>query len=132
MNKILATNKIYISESKIPNAGRGVFASTNIKNGEVIEQCPFIEIPKEELESIEQSIFINYVYFFGHKKEKMLIPLGFGAIYNHNYTPNAVYEIKPKDRVIEFVAKKDIKKDEEITVNYIQGNNKKVPLWFEI
>lgn len=131
MNKTFSANKIYVSKSKIPNSGRGVFASTKIKAGEVVESCPYIEIPKEQLESLERSVFINYVYFFGKKKNRMLIPLGFGAIYNHSYTPNAIYKIKPKEGVIEFISINNIKRAEEITVNYIQGNDKNVPLWFE-
>jgi len=34
---------------------------------------------------------------------------------------------------VDFIALKNIKKDEEITVNYIQGNQKNTkPLWFEV
>lgn len=132
MTKILSTNKIYVSQSKIPRAGRGVFANSEIKSGELIERCPIIEIPSCELERLESGILMNYVYFFGKKKEKLLIALGFGSIYNHNYIPNAVYKIKSKKKIIEFVAIAKIKKGEEITVNYIQGNKSGLPLWFEV
>jgi len=131
MKKILSTNRLYISQSKILKANRGVFANTKIKIGETIERCPIIEIPKHELESMGESILINYFYFFGKKKERLLIALGFGSIYNHNYIPNATYKIKPKQKLIEFISIKEIKKDQEITVNYIQGNSKSRPLWFE-
>lgn len=132
MKKISASDKIYISKSKISKAGRGVFANADIKIGEIIEECPFIEIPEHELERIGESILLNYVYFFGKKKEKALLALGFGSIYNHTYSPNAVYKINPKEKTIEFISIKRIKKDEEITVNYIQGNSTSVPLWFEV
>ncbi len=61
----------------------------------------------------------------------MLLALGFGSMYNHSYQPNVAYKIKAKTKSIEFVALKNIKKNEEIVVNYIQGNTEKVPLWFE-
>src|SRR5687767_11976375 len=107
MAKLLSTNKLYISESKILNAGRGVFAKSEIKSREIIERCPFIEIPQNELESIESGILTNYIYFFGKEKERLLLSLGFGSVYNHSYTPNAVYTIKPHDTVIEFKAIKN-------------------------
>ena len=63
----------------------------------------------------------------------MAIALGFGSIYNHSYEPNATYKIKPKEKIIEFVAIKNIEKNNEITVNYNFGNPKdKTPLWFEV
>lgn len=99
--------------------------------GKVIEICPFIEVPKSDLESIEHTILITYVYFFGKDKERILMALGFGSMYNHSYHPNAVYKIKPKTNTIEFIATKDIKENEEIVVNYINENMEKLPLWFE-
>lgn len=109
----------------------GVFANTGIKKGEVIEICPFIDIPQYQLESVGNSIFVNYVYFYGNVKEKLLLALGFGSIYNHSRTPNAFYKINPKEKTIEFVSNMVIKKDEEVCVNYVQGNRTKRPLWFE-
>ncbi len=132
MQQLLATDKLYVSKSKIPKGERGVFANSEIKVGDVIERCPVIEIPEHELKSLEESILITYLYFFGEKKQKALVALGFGSIYNHSYTPNAVYKIKVKEKIIEFICTKKIKKDEEILVNYIQGNNDKIPLWFEV
>ena len=131
MKKITSSNKIYVSQSTISGADRGVFANVDIKKDELIENCPFIEIPEHEIERAEESVLINYYYFFGEKKERFLVALGFGSIYNHLYTPNARYHIKPEERVIEFIALKEIKKDEEIIVNYNQGTENAKPLWFE-
>lgn len=131
MKKVTSSDKIHISQSKIPGAYRGVFANLNIKRGEIIEICPIIEIPNQEISNIEKSILVNYVYFFGKNKDRMLLALGFGSIYNHSYTPNAEYKIKPSKRIVQFVATQNIKKGEEITVNYSQGNSKRPRLWFE-
>jgi uncharacterized protein len=60
----------------------------------------------------------------------MVVALGFGSIYNHTDSPNAVYKEHDKAQTIDFIALRDIQKDEEITVNYVQGNNNKSPLWF--
>ena len=131
MDKIYTSNKVYVSKSKIPLADRGVFAGVNIRKGETIEICPFIEIPEQEIENLKESLLITYFYFFGRKKERFLTALGFGSIYNHSYSPNSMYKISPVKRTIVFTSLKGIKKDEEITVNYLQGNPKSVPLWFE-
>ena len=131
MKKILSSNKIYVSRSEIPEANRGVFAKVVIQKGETIETCPFIEIHEDDLTNIGESILATYIYFFGKKKDRLLVALGFGSLYNHNYVPNAVYKINPKEKIIEFISIKNIKKDEEISVNYNQGNRKNAQLWFE-
>lgn len=132
MKKLLTSEKIYINKSKILNAGRGVYAGQNIKKGEIIETCPFIDIPEYDLANLNQSILNTYFFFHGKQKEKLFIALGFGSIYNHTHNPNAKYKIKSSESNIEFIALKDIKKDEEITINYNQENLKnKNPLWFE-
>ena len=132
MKKIPASNCIYVGTSKITKAGRGVFAGRNIKKGEIIERCPIIEIPKYDSSSLSEGILVTYIFYFGKDKKRLAIALGFGSIYNHAYIPNAKFRIKQKDTVIDFVALKNIKKDEEITVNYYSSNPKKNPLWFEV
>lgn len=132
MNKLLASDKIYIGQSKIPNAARGVFAKCDIAKGEVIERCPVILVSRHDTSNLSESILVTYFFYFGKKKERLAIALGFGSIYDHSYKPNATYKIKIKEEIIEFTAIKDIKKDEEITVNYNFGNPKdKGPLWFK-
>jgi SET domain-containing protein len=112
------------------DAGRGVFASVAIKKGELIETCPVIPIPEHDVAALSESILLTYFYFFGKKRERMVVALGFGSIYNHTDTPNAVYKEHERDLTIDFIALRDIQKGEEITVNYVQGNNNKSPLWF--
>ncbi len=132
MKKILASNKVYIKESKIFNAGRGVYARRDIKKNEIIEKCPIIDIPKHDLSHLSESFLVTYFFYFGKNKERFLIALGFGSIYNHTYKPNAKYVIKDKEGMINFIALSNIKKDDEITVNYKSENSKnKNPLWFE-
>ena len=44
-----------------------------------------------------------------------------------------MYKEKLKEKIVDFIAIKEIKKNEEITVNYTQGHIKnKNPLWFEV
>lgn len=133
MKKLLTSDKIYIGQSKILNAGQGVYAKCDIKKSEIIERCPVIEVPKHDVSNVRESILVTYFFYFGRSKERLAIVLGFGSIYNHSYEPNAIYRIKPAEKIIDFVALNDIKKDDEITVNYNCGNPKdKSPLWFEV
>lgn len=133
MNRILPSDKIYISQSKIPKAERGVFARVVIKKGELIERCPVIHIPEHDSDRVNESNLVEYIYYLGENKDQMTLTLGFGSIYNHAYSPNAEYKANLNKSYIDFVAIKNIEKDDEITVNYNQGSLSNThPLWFEI
>jgi uncharacterized protein len=132
MNELYPSSRIYLAESHIPKAGRGVFATQHISKGEVIEVCPIIEIPGEQSELLRQSDLINYYFLWGDKLQAIAIALGFGSLYNHSYEPNATYIKLTEERIIQFIALQDIEKDTEITVNYNYGNpNDKNPLWIK-
>ena len=134
MKKLLTSNKVYIGKSAIPNAGRGVYARRDIKKGEIIETSPIIEAPQHDMSNLKESIFVTYFFYFGKNKQRLAIALGFGSIYNHSYKPNITYTIKPKEKLIEFIAQEDINKDTELTFNYrnsSKSKSKKRPLWFE-
>ncbi len=133
MKKISSSDRVYVNDSRIAIGERGVFAARNIGKGQLIEKCPIIEISEDDPSNSKEGILITYFYYFGKKKEGQAIALGFGSIYNHTYEPNAIYEINHDVKTIDFTASSDIKKDEEITVNYNFANPKdKNPMWFEI
>jgi len=133
MKKLFTSDNVYIRESSILNAGRGVYARYDIKKNEIIEKCPVIEVPKHDLANLRESILVTYFYYFGKNRNQLIIALGFGSIYNHAYEPNARYKIKHTEKTIDFIALNDIEKDTEITVNYSYENPKsKSLLWFEV
>jgi len=87
----------------------------------------------DDLSNLKESILVKYYFSFEDNKDLLVIALGFGALYNHSYKPNATYKKISKDKVIEFGAIKDINKDEEITVNYNSGDpDDKSQLWKDI
>ncbi len=132
MKKIYSSDKVYVKQSGIVNAGRGVYAAHDIKKNELIEKCPAIEVPKNDLSNLNESFLVTYFFYFGKNKERLAVALGFGSIYNHAHEPNATYKINGSEGTIDFIALRGIKKDQEITFNYKQGNPKnKNPLWFE-
>lgn len=135
LKKLFTSDKVYISKSGIPDAGRGVYARRDIKKGEIVERCPIIEVPKHDVSKLKESILVTYFFYFGKSLQRLAIALGFGSIYNHSDKPNSTYKIKSKEKLIDFVALTDIKKDDEITFNYYNRVNlkdKKRPLWFEV
>lgn len=109
--------------------GRGIFAARNIKKGESIEVAPVIVIPKTEWKQMRGSILSNYVFRWGEDKA---IALGHGSIYNHSYTPNAMYYSNIENQSIDFYAREDIQEHEEITVNYNGEPEDQSPVWFEV
>ena len=68
MQKLLASDKVYVGKSGILNAGRGVYARRDIKKGEIIESCPIIEVPKHGTSKLKESILVTYFFYFGEKK----------------------------------------------------------------
>ncbi|MGD1003077.1 MAG: SET domain-containing protein [Minisyncoccia bacterium] len=130
--QIFPSFKIYCTDSKIENGGRGVFANEDIAKGEIIERCPVVVVKEEETSLLRKSELINYYFIWGEDKKAVAICLGFGSLYNHSYEPNATYEKLIDDDMIKFIAIKDIKKNEEITVNYNYGDpDDKKPLWIK-
>jgi len=130
MQYIYPSEKIYLALSKIPKAGRGVFARERIKKDEIIEVCPVIELPKSNYIHLKQTLLRNY-YFMWENKDTVAIGLGFSSLYNHSYDKsNATYKKIFDEKTILFVALQEIPKDQEILVNYNFGNpNDNTPLW---
>lgn len=131
MEKLFSSSKVYVSQSVIPGARRGVFAKDNIKEGVVIEVCPIIDVSEDEVGSLNDSVLTSYFFYYGEKLNRLLVALGFGSIYNHSNRPNATFEIKQLEGVMDFIAIADIGRDEEITIDYKHGLKDQTPLWFE-
>src|SRR5207248_1551320 len=70
-------------------------------------------------------------FYAGGDDEDGAIALGNASLYNHSYSPSARYVSRIPERVIEFVATRDIAAGEEITVNYNRDHESHKPVWFE-
>lgn len=110
--------------------GRGVFARRQIAEGELIEQAPVLVIPAEEWKHLEQTVLYNYCFSWGSDQQHAALALGFGALYNHSYQPNAEYIKRLSERVIDFIALREIALGEEITINYNGSPGGRAPMWF--
>ena len=60
--------------------------------------------------------------------------LGYGSLYNHDNPANLRYEAVPDCNIIQYIAVRNIKKDEELTINYNAGGGSHVSeqdTWFK-
>jgi len=112
--------------------GRGVFAKEDIEAGELIEEAPVLIFQGEALNHYP----LNNYYFRWHNSIGSAtcgaLALGYGSIYNHSYEPNAKYEQIYDQKIIRFIAIKDIDVGDEITVNYNKDPKDNSALWFEV
>ncbi len=128
MSSIYPPSKVYLNKSRIPLSGKGVFASCDIKEGEVIEIAPILMLEFTDLVETKWNLLFEYYFWLD---DFVVLALGYGSLYNHSQDPNCKYEINRKKKTITFTAIKNIKKDEEIYFNYKGTSNPKTPLWFE-
>ena len=109
-------NNIALGKSKFPGAGLGVFALKPFKKGEIVEHAPYIEIQDS---SIPDTNLIRTYLFSSHKDDTAIITFGYGSMYNHSANPNLIYKYSDKhDRLMNFIANKDIKPYQELTIDY--------------
>ncbi len=121
---------VYVQNS--PGKDRGVFARRPIPRGEIIERAALLLIPAGEWRALRDTVLSDYWFSCGPNREHVAIALGYGSLYNHSYTPNAVYEVRDAEMVVQFQALQDIRGEEEITVNYNRRPRDRSPVWFEV
>ncbi len=121
---------IYIAPSAL--GGRGIFTSRDIVEGSILEICPVIVLPPEDIPLIHKTRLHDYYFLWGEKEDHCAIILGFGSFYNHSYRPNAEYFPDYEHLTMDFKAIKPIQAGEEITVNYGGDPNAEEKLWFEV
>lgn len=117
---------------RIPKKGRGVFALRDIKKGEIIESAPVLTFNTKGRKNLEKTSLSHYIYPWRSTRGAALV-LGYGSIYNHSYSPNADWKQNFKTLSMVYRAVKNIKKGEEITVNYNGEPDEQTPIdWFEV
>lgn len=108
--------------------GRGVFATEDIKKGEIIEVAPILVLQFEDFIDTRWNLLFEYYFWLD---DEVVLALGYGSMYNHSVSANAGYEIDIKNKSITFKSIKQIKKGEEVLFNYKGSTSAKAPLWFE-
>jgi SET domain-containing protein len=123
-NEYYQPTKITVMASH-PEAGIGVFATSDIVQGEIIERCPMIELGFRSRYHADPQLS-KYVYndktcdcmqckIHGHH---MYMVLGYGMLYNHSDEPTTNWEFNYANLIADVVAVKDISAGSEIFVSY--------------
>jgi len=120
---------LYVASSEIHE--RGVFCSTLIPEGSIIEICPVIFIPEKDMDAIKKTALFDYYFIWEEDEKSGAIALGYGSIYNHQNNPNAKYLVDFEEFSIKIYALKDIESGEEITFNYNGDPADQSKVWFE-
>lgn len=120
---------IYFQDS--PKGGRGIFTTDFIPIGTLIEICPVIVIPENDLQPIHETCLHDYYFLWSDDGNEAAIALGFGSLYNHSFHPNAEYITNRENRSIDVYSIEDIAAGEEITFNYNGSPYDQAKLWFE-
>ena len=111
--------------------GRGVFTSSSIETGTVVEMSPVIVMTGEDRKLLDKTLLHDYIFEWGGKKEQCCMALGYVPIYNHSYTSNCEYEMDFDNELISIKTVRLIKAGEELFINYNGDWNDSKPLWFE-
>ena len=119
---------LYVANS--PLGGRGVFTLNEIPNKSLIEICPAIVLPEEDLPKIHETRLHDYYFLWGEKQDQCAIALGYGSLYNHSYHPNARYLLDYERNTIDIYSIQEIEEGEEITINYNGTPDDLSPVWF--
>ncbi len=111
---------------------RAIFAMRDFKIGEIIEECPVINLTPKERKHCSKTILNFYMYPWRSTRSASLV-LGYGSLINHSFEPNADWKQNFKTMKMTYRAIRPIKKGEEITVNYNGEPDDLTPIdWFEV
>ncbi|HEX6977068.1 MAG TPA: SET domain-containing protein [Patescibacteria group bacterium] len=117
---------------RVPGKDRAIFATRDFKEGEIIEECPIINLTPTERKHCSKTILNFYMYPWRSTRSASIV-LGYGSIYNHSFEPNADWKQNFKTQKMVYRAIKPIKKGEEITVNYNGEPDDPTEIdWFEV
>ena len=111
--------------------GRGVFTSSSIEAGTVVEMSPVIVMTSEDRKLLDKTLLHDYIFEWGGQKEQCCMALGYVPMYNHSYTSNCEYEMDFDNELISIKTVRLIKAGEELFINYNGDWNDSKPLWFE-
>ena len=112
---------LHVRQSKIPGAGRGVFATFRINEGAVClrDHAFLIKITPETAEAHKQSgvYWLAFNDRLTGSKTRWYIGLGFSSLINHGAEPNVEISMTPRDEIVVTAIRK-IAAGEELLYTY--------------
>jgi len=134
MKETINAPDVYVKDTGTVK-GRGAFAARDFSKGDVVEECPVIILlrPIEQLPPRLKTMVFNWGNLTNGPAANALA-LGFGSMYNHANPASLRYEASAENESMKYIAVQDIKKDEELTINYNEGGGShisKKDTWFK-
>lgn|SRR3990167_3678637 len=107
----------------VEGKGRGVFLDEDvITKGALVHEAPIIELDEREHNLVKQTELFNYT--FNWRNKGCAVALGLGSLFNDSPFPNLSYQKDYANRKLIFKAIRDIRKGEELLIDYGK-------IWFE-
>ena len=119
---------VFVAGTK--SMGRGVFTKASIAAGTLIELAPVIVMNAEERKLLDKTLLHDYIFEWGEERDQCAMALGLVPVYNHSFQSNCEYEMYFTKQVIVVKAVRNIKKGEELFINYNGEWNSQESVWF--
>jgi len=121
---------LVVTVSGKEKGGRGVFTTKSLKVGTVIEISPVLLFTAAERKAIEATKLFHYIFEWGKTRKMGALGLGYISMYNHDYSANCDYDMDFDTNLMTITVVKEVKKGEELFINYNASPDSKTPLWF--
>jgi SET domain-containing protein len=97
--------------------GWGVFAINDISKDTLLEECHGLFLSGDEFKKIKDIPGIG-CNSFTISKDEVMLPYGYGAIYNSRKDNTVIIKFNKEKRTLDFYTAEDIKAHEELFLNY--------------
>ncbi len=121
---------LYIAETN--GRGRGVFTRKKIFTDTVIEISPVIVMNTGDRTLLDKTLLHDYIFEWGESKDQCAMALGYVAVYNHSTASNCEYFMLFEEDKIIIKTVRNIKRGEELTINYNGDWNNEEKVWFDL
>tara|TARA_B100000686_G_scaffold201976_1_gene208984 strand:+ start:1367 stop:1798 length:432 start_codon:yes stop_codon:yes gene_type:complete len=113
--EVVNDSSFEIRESSLKGAGRGLFATKNYKEGDIIEVCPTVLVDND----MDGGNLITHYLFSSHSGDETLVAFGYCSLINHSEEKwNCTWEVSEDDKLVKMFAIKDIQIGEEFFSHY--------------
>jgi SET domain-containing protein len=124
--------KPYLYVKKSVKKGRGVFTKSSIPSRTVIEISPVIVLSRSDTNIVDKTRLHTYIFLWGSRLTRTCVALGYCSVYNHSFQPNCEYEMDFDADTMTIKTRRDIRRGEELFINYNGENDDQTPVWFQV
>lgn len=121
---------LFVASAK--GRGRGVFTADKLDAFTLIEVAPVVVMNATERKLLDQTMLHDYIFEWGPNRSHCCMAMGYVPLYNHSKLSNCEYEMDFKKELISVKTVRDIKRGEELFINYNGDWNNETPVWFDV